>query len=76
MPSQLQKAVNYFNTYAFDDIHHQNDAIYKTDYGGHLIDEVDMSWRVNQVNEMGFSVAVLENERHGRGLDGNSALSG
>ena len=76
MSSQPHQPVNNSNTYAFDDIHHQNNAIYKTDYGGHLIDEVDMSWRVNQVNEMGFSVAVLENERHGRGLDGNSALSG
>jgi len=54
-------------------IHHHNSTISDTDTGGNLVDKVDVTGRVDQVDEVALALGGGENERHGSRLDGDEA---
>ena len=63
-------------THSLNNINDQNTSISQPGSSSDLVDEVLVTGSVDQVEEVGLSSRVGEDERHGRGLDGDSSGSG
>lgn len=59
----------YRQTHAFNDIDDYDDSVNQSDRGGHLIDEVDVTRRVDEVEEQRFVGRRRQDEGQGRRLD-------
>ncbi len=63
-------------TYAFHNVDHQEDTVYQTNGTSDLVDEVDMSGGVNEMDQVRLPVAVGQDQRHRTGLDGDVSVPG
>lgn len=60
--------------HALDGVHHDADAVALADGGGHLVHKVDVPGGVDDVEEVGLPLRVLEGDADRGALDGEPAL--
>ena len=59
----------------FENVYDEQDPVNQSNGGSNFVQKVDMTRGVNGVNQMGLSGGGAENERHGRGFEGNGSFT-
>jgi len=59
----------------FENVHNKQDTINQPNGSGNFVQKVDVTRSVNEMNQVGLSSGGTEDERHGRGFEGDTTLA-